>query len=97
MASLFEMGITPDFGKLLAHKSHYGGHMSSLPTYPFQRQRYYPTNIPSRNSPSSLPPLVPISQTHLSSMIRFNVDQSLCDLLLDHKIGGHRVAPGELS
>jgi len=90
IASLFQMGITPDFGNLLAHKSHYGGHMSSLPTYPFQRQRYYPTSIPSRNSPSVLPP---ITQPN-PSVIHFNVDQSLCDLLSDHKIEGHRVAPG---
>jgi KR domain/Polyketide synthase dehydratase len=91
IASLFEMGITPDFGKLLAHRSRYGGHMSSLPTYPFQRQRYYPSSIPSRNSPSFPPPL---PQTNSSSAIPFHVDQSLCDLLLGHRIEGHRVAPG---
>ena len=91
IASLFEMGITPDFGELLAHRSQYGEHMSSLPTYPFQRQRYYPSSIPSRNLPSFPPPL---PQTNPSSAIPFHVDQSLCDLLLGHRIEGHRVAPG---
>ena len=43
IATLFEMGITPDFSKLLAHRLQYGGRMSSLPTYPFQRQRYLST------------------------------------------------------
>ena len=95
IALLFEMGITPDFGKLLAHKSQYGGRMSSLPTYPFQRQRYYPTSIPSRNLSSFLLPSPPtISQTNPSSAVRFDVDQSLCDLLVDHMIEGHRVVPG---
>ena len=68
--------------------------MSSLPTYPFQRQRYYPTSIPSRNLPSFSSPLPPVSQNNASSAIRFPVDQSLCDLLLGHKIEGHKVAPG---
>ena len=85
------MGVTPDFGKLLAHKSQYGGRKSSLPTYPFQRKRYYPTSIPSRNSPSFL---LPLSQPNPTTTIPFNVDQSFCDLLLDHMIEGHRVAPG---
>ena len=68
--------------------------MSSLPTYPFQRQRYYPTSIPSRNLPSFSSTLPPVSQINPSSTIRFHVEQSLCDLLLGHKIEGHRVAPG---
>ena len=90
------MGITPDFSKLLAqHSSQYGGRLTSLPTYPFQRQRYYPTSIPSRNLPPSFSsPLSPVSRNNPPSAIRFHVDQSLCDLLLDHKIEGHRVAPG---
>ena len=66
--------------------------MTSLPTYPFQRQRYYPTTIPSRNLPPSR--LSPTPQNNPPSPIRFHVDQSLCDLLLGHKIEGHRVAPG---
>ena len=70
--------------------------MSSLPTYPFQRQRYYPSSIPSRDLPSFLPPPPSVSQTNLSSTIPFHVDQSLCDLLLGHKIGGHRVATGAM-
>ena len=69
--------------------------MTSLPTYPFQRQRYYPASIPSRNLTSFSSPLPPVSQNNNStSTIRFHVDQSLCDLLLGHKIEGHRVAPG---
>jgi hypothetical protein len=90
------MGITPDFSKLLAqHRSQYGGRMTSLPTYPFQRERYYPTGIPSRNLPSFSSSLSPVPQNNKrTSAIRFPVDQSLCDLLLGHKIEGHRVAPG---
>ena len=69
--------------------------MVSLPTYPFQRQRYYPTSIPSRNLPSSFSsPISIVSQDNPSPAIRFHVDQSLCDLLLGHKIEGHKVAPG---
>jgi acyl transferase domain-containing protein len=90
------MGITPDFSKLLAqHSSQYGRRMTSLPTYPFQRQRYYPTSIPSRNLPPSFSsPISLVSQDDSSTAIRFHVDQSLCDLLLGHMIEGHRVAPG---
>ena len=89
------MGITPDFSKLLAKHSSLYGRMTSLPTYPFQRQRHYPTSIPSRNLPPSFPSLPPVPQNNNPSPgIRFHVDQSLCDLLLDHKIEGRRVAPG---
>ena len=97
IATLFEAGITPDFSKLLAqYRSQYGGRMTSLPTYPFQRQRYYPTSIPSRNLPSFSSPFPPVvsQNNNPSSVVPFHVDQSLCDLLLGHKIEGHRVAPG---
>ncbi|KAH8110239.1 hypothetical protein DFH11DRAFT_1514493 [Phellopilus nigrolimitatus] len=51
LATLFMNGVTPDFQKLYAGQSAHAKKVA-IPTYPWQRQRHYPTIIPSRTGSS---------------------------------------------
>lgn len=90
IAHLFEYGVTPDlsrvFSKLLDATK------IQVPTYPFQRQRHYPTYIPSRSKPG-----IQSNITHGLSVtkdVQFPINPHLYDLLEHHKIEGRRVVPG---
>jgi acyl transferase domain-containing protein len=68
-ASLFEYGINPDFVKLFGK----GIPKTNIPTYPFQRQRHYPSIVPSRSGLSS----VQVADPTIPSLV---VDQSLYEV-----------------
>ncbi|KAJ7040667.1 hypothetical protein C8F04DRAFT_1391530 [Mycena alexandri] len=83
IASLVEFGMNPDFTRLLGT----GIPKTNLPTYPFQRQRHYPNSIPSRSTGSS----VQVNTFTTPSLV---VDESLFEVLKDHRINGDIVLPG---
>jgi len=88
IAALFEHGVAVELSKLFPVSSSLK--KISIPTYPFQRQRHYPTSVPSRNR-------LKISKTIVETSlrrIRFPVDEPLYDLLSHHQIEGRRVSPG---
>ncbi|KAF9012766.1 hypothetical protein BDQ17DRAFT_1420105 [Cyathus striatus] len=85
VASLFENNVSFDLKKLYHERGKFT--KTNIPTYPFQRQRHYPDFIPSRNQEQKMQ-FTPRT-THLLS-----VDQSLLDLIYDHRIEGRRVLPG---
>ncbi|KAJ7768218.1 hypothetical protein B0H16DRAFT_1686400 [Mycena metata] len=82
IASLVEFGINVDFTRLLGS----GTPKTNLPTYPFQRQRHYPNFIPSRSTGS----FVHVSACKTPSLV---VDESLFEVLNDHRINGDIVLP----
>lgn len=89
LARLFENRVSLDLGQLY---SQYREQFSkaSIPTYPYQRQHYYPEIILSRNPPNRLhheAVAEPPSQL-------LEVDQPLVDLLNEHRITGRKVLPG---
>lgn len=96
IVSLFEAGVAPDFEKLFARNS-FHLRRTSIPTYPFQRQRHFPDFIPSRNREAIqrryIAKSVPTPE-NTTRAIPFIVDQGLYDLLSDHKIEDRRVLPG---
>lgn len=49
MATLYTQGITPDFSEFFAGRR-YRPQKVAIPTYPWQRQRHYPTIVPSRTT-----------------------------------------------
>ena len=82
IVSLFAAGVVLDFEKLFAGNS-FHLRRTTIPTYPFQRQRHFPDFIPSRNSEA-------IQRRHTAKSepspetthtIPFIVDQGLYDLL----------------
>ncbi|TFK38563.1 hypothetical protein BDQ12DRAFT_116355 [Crucibulum laeve] len=95
LSKLFENGLAVDF--LLLYSQVAKKYTSTqIPTYPFQRQRHYPTYVASRD-PKAAPMqmssvLVPQKEVHA-----FQVDQALCDMLDEHRIEGRRVLPGAAS
>lgn len=62
---MFERGVKVDLEKLLSRGLSLGK-KTSLPTYPFQRQRHYPNIVPSRKNGriTSKPVTVPNGTTH---------------------------------
>ena len=95
IVSLFAAGVAPDFEKLFARNS-FHLKRTTIPTYPFQRQRHFPDVIPSRNSDGIQRRYIVKSEPspETTRAIPFIVDQRLCDLLSDHKIEDRRVLPG---
>ncbi|THH03281.1 hypothetical protein EW145_g6382 [Phellinidium pouzarii] len=82
MATLFVLGITPDFQKFYS-----GRYMRTkkiaIPTYPWQRQRHYPTVIPSKSSV-----LVDASQRNMFSKT-WEISKEFYSLLENnHALGG---------
>ncbi|KAJ7482732.1 hypothetical protein FB451DRAFT_1235938 [Mycena latifolia] len=84
IANLTECGVNPDFLQLFGS----GIPKTDLPTYPFQRQRHYPSFIPSRSIFSASQGLVKPSHPPLV------VNESLYEVLNDHRIQGQVVLPG---
>ncbi|KAJ7127893.1 hypothetical protein C8R44DRAFT_616608 [Mycena epipterygia] len=84
IASLTEYGLNPDFIALFGTAIR----KTSIPTYPFQRQRHYPTTIPSRSAFSSTVAVA------VPSNPPFIVDEGLYEVLNDHRIQGQIVLPG---
>ncbi|KAJ7482780.1 hypothetical protein FB451DRAFT_1236033 [Mycena latifolia] len=84
IASLTECGVDPDFLQLFGT----GIPKTDLPTYPFQRQRHYPSFIPSRSVFSAFQRLVVPSHPPLV------VNENLYEVLSDHRIQGQVVLPG---
>ncbi|KAF9557920.1 ketoacyl-synt-domain-containing protein [Agrocybe pediades] len=93
MGTLFERGVIIDFEKLFPHNTAQYRKVH-LPTYPYQRRRYYPDYIPSRNLVNNTS--LPSEQQPLSKnrKVHFAADRDLYDMLTDHQIEGHRVVPG---
>lgn len=87
LAQLFENRVALDLDQLyLQYRETFS--KVSLPTYPYQRQRYYPQLIMSRETSN-----VPQYQANPPSQL-FSVDQPLIDLLDEHRIAGRKVLPG---
>ncbi|KAJ7666829.1 hypothetical protein DFH06DRAFT_1040341 [Mycena polygramma] len=80
IASLTEYGANPDFARLFGA----GIQKTNIPTYPFQRQRHYPSFVPSRSGNFLAGPTT-------ASLV---VDESLYAVLNDHRINGDVVLPG---
>lgn len=96
IGSLFEAGVALDFEKLFARNS-FHLRRTTIPTYPFQRQRHFPDFIPSRNSEAIQRRYITKSKPapeNTTRVIPFIVDQGLYNLLSDHKIEDRRVFPG---
>lgn len=91
LAGLFQNNVTPDFLKLYEERGERFT-KTTIPNYPFQRQRHYPAFIPSRTASS--PHIKSESATTEIPTEHLVVDQPLCDLLHDHRIEGRRVIPG---
>ncbi|KAJ7760901.1 hypothetical protein DFH07DRAFT_1059948 [Mycena maculata] len=84
IASLTENGVNPNFVELFGT----GIPTTNLPTYPFQRQRHYPDFVPSRSVFSSSIPGVATPSTP-----PLVVDETLFQVLNDHRIQGEVVLP----
>lgn len=98
IASLFESGLSPNLKALFSQRP-IKHTTTDIPTYPYQRQRHYPSYIASRNV-DPLEKLRPGNETQPSFTTRvpdFVVDQSLCDMLDEHRIEGRPVLPGAAS
>lgn len=86
---LFENNIAPNFLELFG-ESHILYSKASLPTYPFQRQRHYPSCIASRSSGS----LVKAELRSAPQPDVLSLDRALYDVVTDHCIDGQPVLPG---
>jgi hypothetical protein len=86
IALLYENSVAFDPVKLYADRGE-DFTKSSLPTYPFQRQSYYPTFRMSRNSSTTQPSAV-------TGVEILRADQPLLDIINDHQIESRRVLPG---
>lgn len=86
LARLFENNVSIDLAKLYADRGE-SLQKTSLPTYPFQCECYYPSFRPSRNVSRSK------SATETDVEI-LRADQALLDIIHDHRIEGRRVLPG---
>ncbi|KAF7965781.1 hypothetical protein HWV62_41795 [Athelia sp. TMB] len=88
---LFQNNVTPDFSSFHSQRR-YQFSKIAIPTYPWQRQRHYPTVIPSRNSRYGNHSAATSSSS--SGADTWIIGKALYDLLDDHRIQGHRVLPG---
>ena len=96
LAQLYVHGVTADFAALHARRP---GRKLSLPTYPFQRQRYW-TPPPRRKglAAEGTHPLLGARQELASGQVAYTQTLS-CALqpwLQDHRVFGEVVAPGAL-
>ncbi|KAK7436199.1 hypothetical protein VKT23_019275 [Stygiomarasmius scandens] len=92
LSVLYENNISIDFRQLFVGED--GRSMYEkirLPTYPFQRQRHYPSFIPSRRQTTKQDSFSDANPPSVS--YDYPVDQHLCNLLDDHRIDGRRVLP----
>ncbi|THU96792.1 ketoacyl-synt-domain-containing protein [Dendrothele bispora CBS 962.96] len=91
LCTLSENNVSLDFSKLYVGVDGQSLYQKTrLPTYPFQRQRYYPSFIPSRKAqylPNGSSLDAPVSG------YQYPVNQRLFDFLDDHRIDGRRVMP----
>ncbi|KAJ7634663.1 hypothetical protein FB45DRAFT_909481 [Roridomyces roridus] len=98
IASLIECGVNPDVAALFGP----GIPKTNLPSYPFQRQRFYPDVIPTRSllyptgssTGGTVTPLTSEDEISASPPSTFVVDPSLFEVLNDHRIQGEVVLPG---
>ncbi|RDB30950.1 Narbonolide/10-deoxymethynolide synthase PikA4, module 6 [Hypsizygus marmoreus] len=89
LAVLFESGLTVDLLRL------YGEHDEAfqkitVPTYPFQWQRHYPTFLPSRHA---IPGPMQELQSPDFTIKLVPAENELLELLHDHRIEGRQVLP----
>ncbi|KAK0199304.1 polyketide synthetase [Desarmillaria ectypa] len=91
LASLYQTGASLDLPKLYAERPH-AYSKTDIPTYPFQRQRHYPTSIPSYDNLGDA-----LSAAHANGNGKGNEVFLISDrfraVLDDHRIEGHRVVP----
>lgn len=92
IGGLFEHGVDIDIVKLYSeHELPYS--KTNIPTYPFQRQRHYPSYIASRNV--LVPPTTSVTPSKPAKSLDTIVVNDRFRLCLDdHLIEGRRVLPG---
>ncbi|KAF9524194.1 hypothetical protein CPB83DRAFT_898058 [Crepidotus variabilis] len=89
VGQLFESGSDINFTQLFPS----GLRKILLPTYPYQRRRFYPTVIPTRNTPPTTQPSLIDAPVSFKTSIVFCVDAQMFDLLDHHRIESRRVVP----
>lgn len=91
LSTLFRLGVTPDFDALFAGRRRKPSKVT-IPTYPWQRQRYYPSLRPSR---TTLAPSASSAFTaNQSSIQTWNVGKELYPLLSkEHTMDGVAIIP----
>lgn len=94
LAALYEVGAALNLDKLYEERNE--EHLKiRIPTYPFQRRRFYPEYFAARDEDHIVRSHKSPSLTHDFPLTRsFPVTQALHDLLNEHKIGHRRVVPG---
>ncbi|KAK0471022.1 hypothetical protein IW261DRAFT_1612345 [Armillaria novae-zelandiae] len=92
LANLYQAGANLDLAKLYAQRRSTSYSKTDIPTYPFQRQRHYPTFIPTYDNLGDSPSAVRSNGNGKKTEI-FLILDSLRAMLDDHKIEGHRVVP----
>ncbi|KAF9012744.1 hypothetical protein BDQ17DRAFT_1344564 [Cyathus striatus] len=85
IAQLFERNVFVDLKKLYHERGHFSN--TSIPTYPFQHHRHYPNFVPSLSQMQA-------ERYTAQTIPLLSVNQTLLDLLYDHRIEGRRVLPG---
>ena len=91
-AEAYEAGVSVSFAGLFAGESR---RRVSLPTYPFQRERYWVASAP-RRAPAFDDPLLGARRDLPAGEVSFEIDATELDWLLDHRLLGRVVAPGSL-
>ncbi|KAG7441749.1 ketoacyl-synt-domain-containing protein [Guyanagaster necrorhizus] len=91
LASLYQTGASLDLAKLYTERP-YAYSKTDIPTYPFQRQRYYPAFIPAYDNLGESPSAANVNGKGTGKEILL-IHDSLRAVLDGHRIEGHRVLP----
>ncbi|KAH7091721.1 hypothetical protein BKA62DRAFT_834886 [Auriculariales sp. MPI-PUGE-AT-0066] len=86
IAQAFQLGLTLQFDQLLESLSQ-PPEKVVLPTYPYQRRRFWPAVRVRRGGPEAVP------EVEVASPSIFRVSQDLLDLLADHAVGSTKILP----
>ncbi|KAH7091717.1 hypothetical protein BKA62DRAFT_626249 [Auriculariales sp. MPI-PUGE-AT-0066] len=86
IAQAFQLGLTLQFDQLLESLSQ-PPEKVVLPTYPYQRRRFWPAVRVRRGGLEAVP------EVEVASPSIFRVSQDLLDLLADHAVGSTKILP----
>ena len=94
VGAAYEAGVEVSFAGLFAGE---GRRRASLPTYPFQRERYW-VEAPKRHRPTAGHPLLGVRRDSRDGEVSFETELYAGDpgWLTDHRVYGEVVAPGAL-
>ncbi|TDL21930.1 ketoacyl-synt-domain-containing protein [Rickenella mellea] len=91
LADIFQHGVTPDFQRFFSGRTDRCRKIR-IPTYPWQRQRHYPSTLVSFNMPASHTKSQSTNPPILSSRC-LTIESQLVDILKDHSTDAGVILP----